>query len=221
MSLSCSLCRPKRRPPCPECVRASTFVSVVLPPWALTLYARHVCADPHALLSALALMCAPPAERVCTRRRSELRGDPDKAISVEPEPRGSIQRGGRGAATAQHADLLKGGGTSCAVSGGLAGPIMLYNLLLGAPLGLVWQIRRVTRRRAAAGTETSRGCAQRFIAIVAPSGPLLIRVRHKQGQPDRLKRCHPTVTQTDASSASFIGDKHRGFLRGKQVMDDT
>lgn len=58
------------------------------------------------------LMCVLPAERVCTRLRSEPRGDPDNTIFVEPEPRGSIQHGGWEAGTAQHADLLKEGGLS-------------------------------------------------------------------------------------------------------------
>ncbi len=61
---------------------------------ALTLYARNVCVGPHVSLSALTQMCALPAERVCTRLRSEPRGGPDNTISVEPEPRGSIQHGG-------------------------------------------------------------------------------------------------------------------------------
>lgn len=61
---------------------------------AVTLYARNVCAAPHVSLSALMLMCVLPAEGVCTWLRSEPRGDPDNTISVEPEPRGSIQHGG-------------------------------------------------------------------------------------------------------------------------------
>lgn len=83
-----------------------------------TLYAHNVCVGPHVSLSALAAMCVLPAEHVCTRLRSEPRGGPDNTISVEPEPCGSIQRGGGEAGTAQHADLLKEGGTSCAVTVG-------------------------------------------------------------------------------------------------------
>lgn len=51
-------------------VRTFTFASVCLRPHAhvlVTLHAHNVCAGPHVSLSALALMCALPAERVCTR----------------------------------------------------------------------------------------------------------------------------------------------------------
>lgn len=60
---------------------------------AVTLFA-HVYVGPHVSLSALRLICALPTERVCTRLRSEPHGGPDNTISVEPEPCGSIQRGG-------------------------------------------------------------------------------------------------------------------------------
>lgn len=60
----------------------------------LTLYAHDVCFGPQASLSALLVMCVLPAESVCTWLRLEPRGGLDNTISVEPEPRGSIQRGG-------------------------------------------------------------------------------------------------------------------------------
>lgn len=60
----------------------------------VTLYACNVCVGPRASLSVLLVMCVLPAGSVCTRLRLEPRGGPDNTISVEPEPCGSIQRGG-------------------------------------------------------------------------------------------------------------------------------
>lgn len=60
----------------------------------VTLYACNVCVGPRASLSVLLVMCVLPAGSVCTRLRLEPRGGPDNTISVEPQPRGSIQRGG-------------------------------------------------------------------------------------------------------------------------------
>lgn len=75
-----------------------TFGSICLRPCAhvcvVTLYACNVCVGPRASLSVLLVMCVLPAGSVCTRLRLEPRGGPDNTISVEPEPRGSIQRGG-------------------------------------------------------------------------------------------------------------------------------
>lgn len=74
-------------------------------------------------------MCALPTECVCTRRPSEPRGGPDNTISVEPEPRGSIQqwwmRGCDGAASGSAQRRRNKLGCHCR----LTGLIMLYNLL--------------------------------------------------------------------------------------------
>lgn len=91
---------------------------------------------------------------------------------------------------------------------------MVYNLLLGAPLGglcvFACELGIVRQRRAKA--ETRRGCIRCFIAIMAPSGLLLIRVRHKQGQPALLKK-RPSQHDIDRGFNSlFIGDSRGAIL---------
>lgn len=82
-------------------------------------------------------------------------------------------------------------------------------------------LERVTQRRARAETETRRGCIRCFIAIMAPSGLLLIRVRHKQGQPALLKK-RPSQRDIDRGFNSlFIGDSHRAILYREAQIEDT
>lgn len=99
-----------------------------------------VCTAPHGSLSELVLMYTD---------RNPPRGNPDNAISEEPEPCGSIQRGGGDSSTAQHADLLKEkGGGKLGRHCRLTGLIMVYSIPVGAPLEgrrAQWHICALTR----------------------------------------------------------------------------
>lgn len=72
-----------------------------------------------------------------------------------------------------------------------------------------------------AETETRRGCVWCFIAIMAPSGLLLIRVGHKQGQPALLKKRSSQHDIDRGFNSSFIGDSHRPILYGEPLKEET